>query len=395
MKKPPWPEPRQHFVDGLLGWFEKPKEVAASQPTSAPAPGPTSAPAPAPVPEPETEPTVPNVALRQDYPSPSFSEGSALEPFPAESTSLQQDISNALSDRKISDSTNDTASTPKRSVSFHRPLSINGKPSDKKLKHPRPSKFPADGVDRPSNLASQSQQTKSVQSQEKRQAGSERANYYPQPSKEGPFQPQSPQSPQSPALDRHFTETRSDTQSTATLPSRPTMTKQTMIPMPHAQPDPYNGMAPDQASSPPQWIHTQHSFSNPAPYDTRSNFQLSIASPIFQSPPQPSHAQTATAAAPPVPTKLPDLETLARPEELFRMLAPYHIIMDVADDEISIHGSHQPSLELLAGYFKKNIRNLVTHRGRVWFPFSPLLRCPLFPYTDKILSPNSKRRTVH
>jgi hypothetical protein len=50
--------------------------------------------------------------------------------------------------------------------------------------------------------------------------------------------------------------------------------------------------------------------------------------------------------------KLPQLNMLDRPEDLCAR-APYHLILRESDRCIAVTSSHQPSLELLAGYLKK------------------------------------------
>ncbi|KAG8529608.1 uncharacterized protein KY384_006245 [Bacidia gigantensis] len=55
------------------------------------------------------------------------------------------------------------------------------------------------------------------------------------------------------------------------------------------------------------------------------------------------------------PRSLPALDTLARPDILFGSLVPYHMIIDLRSDRLSIQGSHQPSLDLLFRYLKKHI----------------------------------------
>lgn len=54
----------------------------------------------------------------------------------------------------------------------------------------------------------------------------------------------------------------------------------------------------------------------------------------------------------------PVLDQLPRPEVLFTEKPLYHIIVDVSHSDIVIRGSHQPSLELIANYFKKWSRKM-------------------------------------
>jgi hypothetical protein len=56
----------------------------------------------------------------------------------------------------------------------------------------------------------------------------------------------------------------------------------------------------------------------------------------------------------PAADALPNIKTLERPEDLMKR-PPYHLIMTHTQygKFITIQGSHQPSLELIAEYFKK------------------------------------------
>ena len=57
-----------------------------------------------------------------------------------------------------------------------------------------------------------------------------------------------------------------------------------------------------------------------------------------------------------IPTRLPALASLAKPETLFLSQVPYHIILQIRHNSISVQGSHQPSLQLLNDYFEKYAR---------------------------------------
>lgn len=50
---------------------------------------------------------------------------------------------------------------------------------------------------------------------------------------------------------------------------------------------------------------------------------------------------------------LPEIDMLARPAVLFKNTAPYMLIVDAHAQPLTIQGSHQQSLELLASYLKK------------------------------------------
>ncbi|KAL8708420.1 MAG: hypothetical protein Q9220_006710 [cf. Caloplaca sp. 1 TL-2023] len=54
--------------------------------------------------------------------------------------------------------------------------------------------------------------------------------------------------------------------------------------------------------------------------------------------------------------RLPVLSTLDRPEILFPAQLPYHLLVKSSHNSIIVQGSHQPSLELLHGYFQKHVR---------------------------------------
>ncbi|KAJ3513003.1 hypothetical protein NLJ89_g3185 [Agrocybe chaxingu] len=55
----------------------------------------------------------------------------------------------------------------------------------------------------------------------------------------------------------------------------------------------------------------------------------------------------------PIVQRLPTIETLARPTELFKVTPPYTLIVDASTSPLTVQGSHQPSIELLANYLKK------------------------------------------
>jgi hypothetical protein len=54
--------------------------------------------------------------------------------------------------------------------------------------------------------------------------------------------------------------------------------------------------------------------------------------------------------------RLPDLATLARPDDLLRQ-PPYHLVVYGGRGVVEIHGSHSPTLELIAAYLKKWVRS--------------------------------------
>lgn len=63
----------------------------------------------------------------------------------------------------------------------------------------------------------------------------------------------------------------------------------------------------------------------------------------------------ASAAA---PSAIPSLSELPRPEVLFASQTPYHLIVKVVHDGMVVQGSHQGSLELLAGYLQRYTRDI-------------------------------------
>ncbi|KAH9478623.1 hypothetical protein JR316_0009080 [Psilocybe cubensis] len=69
-----------------------------------------------------------------------------------------------------------------------------------------------------------------------------------------------------------------------------------------------------------------------------------------------SHASTLVPsgiAVTPRIQKLPNIDMLDRPAQLFKSTAPYFLTVDARTIPLVIQGSHQPSLELLAEYLKK------------------------------------------
>ncbi|KAJ7215998.1 hypothetical protein GGX14DRAFT_442649, partial [Mycena pura] len=64
--------------------------------------------------------------------------------------------------------------------------------------------------------------------------------------------------------------------------------------------------------------------------------------------------ETASDEHPPTSvTRLPVLDALARPPELFRLSGPYILVFEERGLQIVVQCSHEPSLELLAGYLTK------------------------------------------
>lgn len=65
------------------------------------------------------------------------------------------------------------------------------------------------------------------------------------------------------------------------------------------------------------------------------------------------------------PTAMPSLDELPRPETLFAEGTPYHLMVKVVHNGMVVQGSHQGSLELLAGYFQKYMRDIENSSVRV------------------------------
>ena len=74
-------------------------------------------------------------------------------------------------------------------------------------------------------------------------------------------------------------------------------------------------------------------------------------------------------SAPSPPAKsLPSLNALQRPDVLFPQQAPYHMTVKLGRTTITVQGSHQPSLELLANYLKKWINTRMVDFRKVIDP---------------------------
>lgn len=115
------------------------------------------------------------------------------------------------------------------------------------------------------------------------------------------------------------------------------------------------------ASPPPQISISADSMDEPPSYDEARNRNLTAHNPsdvpslhtpsIIDLPHRSSHD-----AAPPnfdVPDIMPTLSMLGPPTELFLDAAPYFLMLSCSGPTARISGSHQPSLRLIAEYFKK------------------------------------------
>lgn len=68
-------------------------------------------------------------------------------------------------------------------------------------------------------------------------------------------------------------------------------------------------------------------------------------------------------------TVMPSLPEISRPESLFAAQTPYHLIVRVIHNGMVVQGSHQGSLELLAGYLQKYTRDVENISVKVIYEF--------------------------
>lgn len=110
------------------------------------------------------------------------------------------------------------------------------------------------------------------------------------------------------------------------------------------------------------------------PLDTSSSFMLfdlehifALDSSVSKSASKPEDSEWDTVPMPtrdkqmassvlPTPSRLPALISLAKPETLFPLQVPYHMILQIRQNSVSVQGSHQPSLQLMNDYFEKYAR---------------------------------------
>lgn len=69
----------------------------------------------------------------------------------------------------------------------------------------------------------------------------------------------------------------------------------------------------------------------------------------------PSRSKASPAVAPTksITNIIPAIRTMARPEQLFTTLLPYHLIVTSSSRKLTIQGSHEPSLIAISDYFEK------------------------------------------
>lgn len=73
-------------------------------------------------------------------------------------------------------------------------------------------------------------------------------------------------------------------------------------------------------------------------------------------------------------TSLPSLDVLSRPEMLFSSILPNYLIVTHDSSGIQIEGSHQPTIDLVFGYFQKHTRKNMNLTTQVPLPGSPSSR---------------------
>ena len=78
------------------------------------------------------------------------------------------------------------------------------------------------------------------------------------------------------------------------------------------------------------------------------------------------------------PIVMPSLDELPRPEMLFAAQVPYQLIVKIIHNGIVVQGSHQGSLELLAGYLQQYTRNVQNVSVKVRFVLGPRQSIPLY-----------------
>lgn len=71
------------------------------------------------------------------------------------------------------------------------------------------------------------------------------------------------------------------------------------------------------------------------------------------------------------PTAMPALDELPRPEILLATQTPYHMIVKVVHNGMTVQCSHQGSLELLAGYLQKYTRDIPNQSVKVSHALKP------------------------
>jgi hypothetical protein len=77
------------------------------------------------------------------------------------------------------------------------------------------------------------------------------------------------------------------------------------------------------------------------------------------------------------PDVLPTVETLARPDILFRSLTPYLLNVTLqSTNKLVVHGTHEPSLQLLSDYLQRwmkrdhrDIRKVSPTHSHLWFSY--------------------------
>ena len=74
-----------------------------------------------------------------------------------------------------------------------------------------------------------------------------------------------------------------------------------------------------------------------------------------------------------VPSALPAMSTLSKPETLFPTLLPYFVIITTSGANLHIESAHQPTLTLLHTYFSTHVRKDLNLTTQVHLPISSVL----------------------
>lgn len=90
-----------------------------------------------------------------------------------------------------------------------------------------------------------------------------------------------------------------------------------------------------------------------------------------------THAVPVDFEAKPKMDRLPEVNEIPRPPELFKSAGPYIMTVDVGNGKIVIKCSHEPSLELISAYFNKWGKQNVNDNMRVSDDKTSFIICSL------------------
>jgi hypothetical protein len=109
--------------------------------------------------------------------------------------------------------------------------------------------------------------------------------------------------------------------------------------------------------------------SQAAAADDWADIEVDVATGKINTVEVPARPAASQGSAMPKVDYLPDMSALPRPNDLF-LKPPFHLTVSAGQKEIEIQGSHSPSLQLLAEYFKRWCR--VNHQDsrKVSWPIS-------------------------